>query len=375
MAFQIVKKSEKSWARAGIIKTAHGEIETPAFVPVATQAGLKSVTSRQAEELGTQILMVNTYHLWARDMPDVINSFGGLHNFMRWDKPIMTDSGGFQVFSLGAGFNQEISKLMVDDGANATPTLKKGLIEIDEQGITFRSHLNGSRMRLTPAISIDIQEKLGADIIFALDECTSPIDSYEYTRESLARTHAWAKESLTAKTRNDQMLFGIVQGGKFKNLREESAQFIAGLEFDGFGIGGGFGKKDVANILKWSVPFLPEDKPRHYLGIGELDDIKKGVAHGMDTFDCVTPTRLARHGTLIVKGKKVSITNARFKHDKNPPDKDCKCPTCQQFSCAYLCHLFRAKEPLGAQLATIHNLYFYNQFFCDLREKIKNDKS
>ena len=353
------------------MKTAHGEIETPAFVPVATQGALKSITPRQAKELGAQILMVNTYHLFARDMVDAIDSFGGLHNFMRWNKPIMTDSGGFQVFSLGAGFNQEISKLMVDDGAHATPTLKKGLIEIDEQGITFRSHLNGSRMRLTPAISIGIQGKLGADIIFALDECTSPIDSYEYTKESLARTHAWAKESLAAKTRNDQMLFGIVQGGKFKDLREESGKFIGGLGFDGFGIGGGFGKKDVANILKWSVPFLPEDKPRHYLGIGELDDIKKGIAHGMDTFDCVTPTRLARHATLMVKAKKVSITNARFKHDKNPPDKDCKCPTCQQFSCAYLCHLFRAKEPLGAQLATIHNLYFYNQFFQNLREKIK----
>lgn len=374
-AFQIIKESKKTLARTGVLHTAHGDIETPAFVPVATQAAFKGASFRDAKEAGTQIVMVNTYHLWVRGAASAVARLGGLHRFMQWDKPVMTDSGGFQVFSLGAGYGQEISKLMHTKPIEIKPhTRTKGLAHIDDAGIDFRSHLNGKSMRLTPAISIGVQEKLGADIMFALDECTSPTDSYEYTKESLMRTHAWAKESLATKKRRDQLLFGIVQGGRWKDLREESARVIGSMEFDGFGIGGGFGKDDVVRLLKWSIPLLPENKPRHYLGIGEIDDILASVASGIDIFDCVIPTRLARHGVLITQQKRIIIRQSSYKSDKNPIEKNCPCFTCNNFSKAYLHHLFRAKETLGGQLATIHNLYFYNRLMENIRNDIKEGR-
>jgi len=374
-AFHTIKESNKTLARAGVLHTAHGDIETPAFVPVATQAAFKAASFRDAKETGTQIVMVNTYHLWVRDAADTVATFGGLHRFMKWDNPVMTDSGGFQVFSLGTGYGQEISKLMHTKPEEIKSHVRtKGLARIDNAGISFRSHLNGASMRLTPAVSIGVQEKLGADIIFALDECTSPVDSYDYTKESMQRTHRWAGESINARTRGDQLLFGIVQGGRWQDLREESARVIGSMEFDGFGIGGGFGKDDVTRLLEWSIPLLPREKARHYLGIGGVDDILASVKHGIDLFDCVIPTRLARHGILITAEEKVTIRQSKYKNDQNPAEKDCLCFACVNFSRAYLHHLFRAKEMLGGQLATIHNLAFYNRLMEGIRNDIKEGR-
>ncbi|MBI3335299.1 MAG: tRNA guanosine(34) transglycosylase Tgt [Candidatus Portnoybacteria bacterium] len=399
--FKTLKRSKTNWARYGILKTPHGEIETPAFVPVATQAALKGLLPQQAENAGTQILMVNTYHLWVRSAVEAIEKLGGpvrrslgeggLHTFMNWQKPLMTDSGGFQVFSLGWAYKNsqgKISKEGVqvekpyhlfhdrekDDILKRKDINKKGLAKIDEEGVTFRSHLDGSLKRLTPEISIQMQEKLGADIIFAFDECTSPTASYEYTKNSLIKTHRWAKESLKAKKRKDQLLFGIIQGGRYQDLREESAKFVGSLEFDGIGIGGGFGKEDITTALEWVIPLLPKDKPRHFLGIGEIEDIKESIKRGVDFFDCVIPTRLARHGVLITKKGRVTIANSKWRMDKNPPEKDCSCFTCQNFSRAYLCHLARAGEMTAIQLADIHNIYFYNKLMEEIREEIKNGR-
>lgn len=395
MQFKIEKFSKKSWARYGILKTPHGDVETPAFTPVATQAALKGMLSDQAKDAHTQILMVNTYHMWVRGIADTVKKFdglarrslgeGGLHNFMNWQKPLMTDSGGFQVFSLGFAYGEEVSKIVKEKN---TPFLdgrtkmeysekeksRRGLVDIDDEGVTFRSHLDGSIKRLTPKISIRIQEKLGADIIFAFDECTSPTASYEYTKTSLKRTHRWAKECLKVKKKNSQLLFGIVQGGRYKDLREESAELIGSLEFDGIGIGGGFGKEDIRAVLEWIIPLLPQKKPRHFLGIGEIEDIKESVKRGIDLFDCVIPTRLARHGVLITEKGRIIIKNSRWKNDKNPPEDNCECYTCQNFSRAYLAHLSRAGEMLAIQLANIHNVYFYNKLMEELREQIKSGK-
>lgn len=377
MSFKVVKRSPHSRARYGILQTPHGQIETPAFTPVATQAALKGLAPQDAKNLGTQVLIINTYHLWVRRVVDVIKSTGGVHRFMNWQGPTMTDSGGFQVFSLGAGYNKQVSKLMdeVSLKRKHKENTKRGLITINEKGITFRSHLDGTKMLLTPKVSIGLQEKIGADIIFALDECTSPTDSYEYNKAALARTHAWADKSLKAKTRKDQLLFGIVQGGRFKDLRQESAKTIGSLPFDGFGIGGGFGKNDLLPILEWTIPLLPEKKPRHYLGIGaQIKDITESVRCGVDTFDCVEPTRLARHGVLITAKKRIIITHSRYKNDKKPIDSSCKCLTCAQFTRAYLHHVFAAKEMLAATLANIHNIYTYNKLFEQIRENIKENR-
>ena len=382
--FNILKRSKISWARAGIIKTSYGEIETPAFTPVATQAALKGMLSQQADEAKTQILMANTYHLWVREAVDVIKKFGGLHQFMNWQKPLMTDSGGFQVFSLGWAYGEQVSKITKSypllDGRPKEDIFRKnekiypskGLVKIDDEGVTFRSHLDGSMKRLTPKISIQIQEALGADIIFAFDECTSPTASYEYTKASLEKTHRWAKECLQIKKRNDQMLFGIAQGGRYKDLRVKSANVIGSLPFDEIGIGGGFGKEDITTALEWIIPLLPQHKPRHFLGIGEIEDIKESVKRGIDLFDCVIPTRLARHGVLITDKGRTTITNSKWKTDKNQPEKNCACYTCQNFSRAYLYHLVKAGEINGIQLANIHNVYFYNSLMEKLRSDIKN---
>lgn len=383
--FKIIKTSKHSWARTGVLSTPHGNIETPAFTPVATQAALKGMLSDQAKDAHTQILMVNTYHMWVREAVDAVKKFGGLHNFMNWQKPLMTDSGGFQVFSLGFAYGEEISKIIKEKNTpfshgrgkieySEKEKSRKGLVKIDDEGVTFRSHLDGSQKRLTPKISIQLQEKLGADIIFAFDECASPTASYEYTKTSLERTHRWAKECLRVKKKNGQLLFGIVQGGRYQNLREESAKFIGSLEFGGIGIGGGFEKEDIPTALEWVIPLLPNEKPRHFLGIGEIEDIKESVKRGIDLFDCVISTRLARHGVLITAKERIIMKNSRWKNDRNPPENNCACYTCQNFSRAYLCHLSRAGEILAIQLANIHNVHFYNELMETIREEIKNDK-
>lgn len=371
--FKIIKKSKKSWARAGVLETSHGMIHTPAFVSVATQASVKSLSHDDLKNLGVEVVLANTYHLYLRPGVDVIKKAGGLHNFMNWQGPLVTDSGGFQVFSLGWGQVHKIGKIGFFPGFEEFRGLQTPkLVKINDNGVEFTSHLDGSKHIFTPEKSIKIQEDLGADIIFAFDECTSPLAGYDYTKRSLKRTHNWALRCLNAKKRKDQALFGIVQGGEYKDLREESAKFISSLPFEGIGIGGSLGKttKDMFKILKWITPLLPQEKPRHLLGIGRAEDLENCVKHGMDLFDCVWPTRLARRGTLFVKEGRINIENSRYIKDFHPIEKNCRCYTCQNFTRAYLSHLFRAKELLAYRLATIHNLHFTLNFMRKIREDI-----
>ncbi len=389
-SFEIKARDTSSSARSGILLTAHGDIETPAFMAVATQASVKALTSDDLETIGLQLLIANTYHLALRPGAEKIAELGGLHSFMNWKHAMMTDSGGFQVFSLGAAIRDGVGKIADIFPEEELPEQRgKGagergevLCKIDEDGVTFRSHLDGAMMRLDPERSIQIQHQLGADLILAFDECTSPLDSYEYTREALHRTHRWAERCLEqhAKTRRDyQALFGIVQGGAYRDLREESARAIGGLPLEGLAIGGSLGKskKEMHAILDWTIPILPETKPRHLLGIGEMQDIVEGVARGIDLFDCAAPTRWARNGALIVSRAKaenseqrINISNARYAMDRAPIDSTCDCYACQNYSRAYLHHLHRAKELIYYRLASIHNLQMMARFMGDLRAAI-----
>ncbi len=393
LQFDIQQRDAKTRARVGVIHTAHGDIETPAFMPVATQATVKGLTAQDLYALAAQLIICNTYHLALRPGAEQIAQLGGLHAFMNWQRPISTDSGGFQVFSLGAAIRDGVGKI-----ADIFPDEARGEIEIkgdrtplnkiDNDGVTFNSHLDGSRIRLTPERSMQLQHQLGADFILAFDECTSPLDTYEYTREALGRTHRWAERCLTqhAQTKREyQNLFGIVQGGAYRDLREESARVIGGLPFEGLAIGGSLGKSknDMHAILEWTIPLLPDNKPRHLLGIGEIEDIVNGVERGIDLFDCAAPTRWARNGALIVspeiaqrdeiKNNRLTIANARYALDPAPIDATCECVTCKNYSRAYLHHLHRAQELSYYRLATIHNLHlmlrFMEQTRAALREK------
>jgi queuine tRNA-ribosyltransferase/7-cyano-7-deazaguanine tRNA-ribosyltransferase len=345
-------------------------------MPVGTLATVKSLTPDDLRELGAELVLANTYHLYLRPGPDLVASLGGLHNFMAWPRPILTDSGGYQVFSLGFALEHGVGKLAKtfpgEEARAPRQPLRARLTRIDEAGVTFTSHVDGSTHRLTPERSIEIQEKLGADIILAFDECTSPLSSYEYTREATERTHRWAVRCLDAKRHADQALFGIVQGGEYRDLREASARFVGGLPFPGFAIGGSLGKskEDMHRILEWVAPLLPEDRPRHLLGIGEPDDLFECVERGVDMFDCVGPTRLGRHGVLYTPDGRLSIRNATYKTDPLPPDPECDCYTCRHFSRAYLRHLFVAEELLGYRLATIHNLRFVLSLLRRIRASI-----
>lgn len=346
--FTIIKEDEHSQARAGLIQTPHGEIPTPAFAPVGTQATVKSISPRELRELKASVIMVNTYHLYLRPGPDTIARAGGLHRFMGWDGPIMTDSGGFQVFSL------------------------EHLRHVGDEGVTFRSHIDGSEHTLTPEKVIEIQEKLGADIIFCFDECPDPFD-YEYNTQALKRTHQWAERCQRAQRRGDQALFGIVQGGVFTDLRQESARFLASLGFPGYAIGGlsvGEPKEMMHEVLEATIPLLPEDKPRHLLGVGSPEDLFECVARGIDMFDCVLPTRIARNGAFLTRQGRLNIRNARFADDLAPIEEGCQCYTCRTFSRAYLRHLTQAEELLGLHLATIHNLHFLLNLTRQIRQSI-----
>ena len=371
--FKIIKKSDKSRARLGLIETPFGVVETPSLVPVATQAVVKTLTSGQVEKTKTQILIANTFHLHLRPNEQVIEKNGGLHGFMNWEKPLMTDSGGFQAFSLGFGKDLGMGKILKQ---KSDIKIKEGqqpkLLKITEEGVLFRSFLDGSEIFLGPKESIKIQEKLGADIIFALDECTSPAADYEYTKKSLLKTHRWAKACLRAK-KTKQAIFGIVQGGRYKDLRIESARFIKSFSFDGFGIGGEFGdnKKIMIQMLDWVTNELPEDKPRHLLGIGYLDDIPKVIKAGIDIFDCSVPTHYARRGIAFTSKGKVDFSKSKFLKDGKPIDQKCSCSVCQNYKRSYICHLFRAKEITAMSLITFHNLYFFNDFVEKIREDIK----
>lgn len=375
MFFKVLKKHKKSKARLGLIKTHNGEIHTPAFFPVATKATVKSLTPEDVKGIGFEAVLANTYHLYLQPGNKLVKKMGGLHKFMNWSGPIATDSGGFQVFSLGAGFDQKVGKVLKDNMDLKNKNRQEGrLVRIDNNGVDFTSHLDGSLHRFTPESSIKIQEDLGADIIFAFDECNSPLDDYEYTKKSMERTHKWAERCLKAKSNKKQFLFGIVQGGLFKDLREESARFIGGLPFDGFGIGGSFGKNEMKNALKWIIPNLPDEKPRHLLGIGYLKDIKEAIRQGIDLFDCVYPTRLARHGAFLTNRGELNIFKSEYKSDKNPIMKNCECYVCQNYSRAYLQHLFKAKEMLAGRLATYHNLWFMFKFIEKIKKDIREDK-
>jgi queuine tRNA-ribosyltransferase len=378
--FEAHSPDPRSPMRVGRLTTPHGYIETPAFVVVGTQATVKSLRPDEVAELGARAVLCNTYHLYLRPGPDLIAAHGGLHGFMGWSGPMFTDSGGYQVFSLGFGLEHGIGKLVGmfpdEDPAEAEPRHGKRvsppgkLSHVDDEGVTFRSHIDGSTHRLTPESSIEIQEKLGADVILAFDEPTSPLHDEAYTRRALERTHRWAKRCLAARRRDDQALYGIVQGGAFRGLREESAAFIGRLPFDGFAIGGSLGKskRDMHDVLDWSIAALPNDRPRHMLGIGEPEDLFECVMRGIDTFDCVAPTRLARRGVLYTPDGKLTITKAKYCEDPGPIDPECDCLTCRSFSRAYLRHLFVADELLGYTLATIHNLRHILALMARIRE-------
>ncbi len=386
--FEITKKqSDKNGtARAGVITTPHGDIQTPAFVTVGTKATVKAVTPEQVADAGVQVVLANTYHLYLQPGDELVRDAGGLGRFMNWHGPTMTDSGGFQVFSLGVAYGKEISKVTtITDPNFMIPERSIGsdepLAKVGNDGVSFKSHLDGTMHYITPEKSIEIQHNLGADIIFAFDECTSPTEDFKYQSEALDRTHAWAKRSLDFhKSKNtNQALFGVVQGGRDEELRKKSAQVLAemqtenGQQFDGFGIGGSFAKEDMQTAVKWVNEILPEEKPRHLLGIGEPEDLFMGVENGVDLFDCVGPTRIARNGTVFTKNGKINLMNAKFVTLFEPIETNCKCYTCTNYTCAYLSHLFRAKEMQGATLATIHNLYFITKLVADMRASILDD--
>jgi len=366
--FSIEKELKGALGRAGILETPHGTIHTPAFVSVGTKATVKALTPEQVKALGAEVVLANTYHLYLEPGAERVKSFGGLHKFMNWSGPLITDSGGFQVFSLGVAYGKELSKITkITDPSQmiAERSLDSEvprLATIGADGVSFRSHIDGSLHYITPEKSIEIQHDLGADIIFTFDECTSPNEDYRYQEEALERTHRWARKSLEAHkskvNSQTQALFGIVQGGREESLRKKSAEFIGGLEFDGFGIGGSFAKEDIKNTVRWVNEILPKEKSKHLLGIGEPDDLFMGVENGADLFDCVAPTRNGRGGTLYTSKGKINIRNAEFREDTGPLDQNCQCEVCQKYSRAYLCHLYRAHEMLGGTLGSMHNLYF-----------------
>lgn len=382
MKFLIEKELERGLGRAGVLETPHGVIHTPAFVTVGTKASVKALTPEQVKSVGAEVVLANTYHLYLEPGAERIKSFGGLHKFMNWDGPLITDSGGFQVFSLGAAYGKQVSKI-ARPPENYVPdeNIVGNLAKIDENGVTFRSHLDGSLHYITPEKSIEIQHDLGADIIFAFDECTSPSENFLYQEEALERTHRWAERSLnhhhrlirTNKRIVAPALFGIVQGGREASLRKKSAEFISSLDFDGFGIGGSFAKEDMETVVKWVSEILPKGKPRHLLGIGEPEDLLMGVENGVDLFDCVAPTRNGRGGTLYTSRGKINIRNAEFREDEGPIDNECKCEVCEKYSRAYLCHLYRAHEMLGGTLGSMHNLYFIINLVKKMRQSILDD--
>ncbi len=384
--FEIQKQLKGKLGRVGKLHTEHGVIETPAFLAVGTKATVKALTPEHIASLGIQGILANTYHLYLEPGEDIVQSAGGLHSFMHYDQPIMTDSGGFQVFSLGEAYEGKISKLAHDEVDDDHPTIysknfslqQARLARIDEEGVTFTSHLDGSTHRFTAERSIEIQHKLGADIIVAFDECTSPQAPHDYQKEAMERTHRWAKRSLAAHRQNieaqkKQGIYGVVQGGRYQDLRKESAMFLSDLLFDGYGIGGSFTKKDLDAALELVNSILPSEKPRHLLGIGEPKDLFDGVERGIDTFDCVMPTRIARTGQVYTRSGKQNVLNASYARDFSPLDEDCNCYTCTHFTRAYVAHLFRSREMLGATLASIHNLHFITSLVSGMREAILND--
>lgn len=351
-SFEIEKVCSRTGARAGILHTPHGDIKTPVFMPVGTQATVKGLTPKQVEETKAQIILSNTYHLYLRPGSDIVREAGGLHKFMNWKKPILTDSGGFQVFSLG-----ELRKLT-------------------EEGAAFRSHIDGSAHMITPEKSVAIQEDLGSDIMMCFDECTPYPSDFEYAKNSMERTHRWAERCKKAQTREDQALFGIVQGSMYTELRKQSAMAIDSMDFIGNAIGGlsvGEPKEIMYDMLEVVMPYLSENKPRYLMGVGTADCLLEGVERGVDMFDCVIQTRIARNGTAFTKFGREVVRNANYARDFSPIEEDCDCYACQNFTKAYIRHLIKANEILGGELLSIHNIRFSVRLAERMREAILGD--
>ena len=351
--FHLLKEDSVTDARLGKIRTDHGEINTPAFIPVGTQATIKALTPEDLKVLGVEIILCNTYHLFLRPGHALIKSLGGLHRFMCWDYPLLTDSGGFQVYSISA--NQKVS----------------------EEGIAFKSHLDGSRHFLSPERCMEVQEALGADVAMCLDECVPYPSSYDYVHDSLERTTRWARRCQDSKKKEDQTLFAIVQGGMFKDLREQSARELVSLNFDGYALGGlSVGERTtlMREMVEHTASLLPKGKPRYLMGVGTPEDIVESVKRGVDMFDCVLPTRNARNGTLFTSFGKIVIKNARHRSEDIPIDPYCTCYTCTHYSRAYLHHLFSAKEILSSRLNTIHNLFYYLSLIKEMRTAIHEER-
>ncbi|MBI5469811.1 tRNA guanosine(34) transglycosylase Tgt [Candidatus Kaiserbacteria bacterium] len=372
ISFKILKKSKRSQARIGVISTPHGDILTPSFVPVATRGTVRTLDSAEIEDAGSRILICNTYHLHISPGERLVKKAGGLHEFMHWNKPLMTDSGGFQVFSLGFGTDHGMGKMLSEKthkrlDIDSSPKS----VRITGDGVHFRSPIDGTELFLGPKESIRIQESLGADIMFAFDECPSPIANVEYMRKSLEKTHRWAAMCLKAK-KTSQALYGIVQGGAYNDMRTESARIISLIDFDGFGFGGEFGydKKSMGKILSLVSKELPEHKPRHVLGVGHPEDFAIVAKSGGDTFDCIAPTHYARRGVIFTNAGRLDIRKRQFLSDQKPLDAKCKCDACKNYSRAYISHLLRGHELTGMKLATMHNLFYFNKLASDLRDKI-----
>jgi queuine tRNA-ribosyltransferase len=358
--FERLAIDRHSNARRGRLTTAHGQIDTPAFMPVGTQGSVKGVSPRELRELNAQIVLGNTYHLFVRPGLAVIKHFGGLHNFMNWDGPILTDSGGYQIFSLAK------------------------LRKITEEGVEFQNHIDGARAFISPEIAMEIQIVLGSDIAMALDECVPYPCEYDYAAQSAEMTTRWAKRCREWKRQSgktakrglaNSMLFGIVQGGIFEDVRKESAQAIVDLDFDGYAIGGvsvGEPQEEMMRVVEWAEPFLPGDKPRYAMGLGTPPQLLELIARGMDMFDCVLPTRLARNGTAFTATGTINLKNAEFILDKNPIEENCECHACREFSRGYIRHLIKAEEILGLRLITLHNLHFYLNLMSQARTEIEN---
>ncbi len=387
MEFQVLHRVVGSEARLGLLRTAHGTVHTPAFVAVATRGTVKALSAEDVATLGVEVLIANTYHLALRPGAETVAQLGGLHGFTGWQGPWFTDSGGFQVFSLGAGKVHGVGKIAsIFPGELAAQPVGESLVELSEEGAKFRSVVDGSWVFFSPEEVIRLQRLLGADVILPLDECTSPFHDEAYTRQAMERTHRWAERALQAFQRTQglgpnphQVLWGIVQGGAYETLRRASARTIASLEFPGFAIGGSLGKskEDVRNVLAWSVAELPSHCPRHLLGIGTVEDILMAVQYGMDTFDCAAPTRLARNGTLLSfteENFRLNIDNAAYRTDDHPIEEGCDCPTCQRYSRAFLRHLLRAGELSYFRLATLHNLRFMVRLMEKVRALLAQDR-
>ncbi len=353
VSFELLHTCRQSGARLGILHTPHGDVQTPVFMPVGTQAVVKAMTSREMEEIGSQILLANTYHLHLRPGDELIQKAGGLHRFMAWNRPLLTDSGGYQVFSLA-----ELNK-------------------VTEEGVSFRSHLDGSLLFMGPENAMEIQENLGADIVMAFDVCTPYPSEEKKTREDMERTHRWAKRCQEAHRRPDQALFGIVQGGLYAFLRQESARTLAGMDFPGYGIGGlsvGEPKALMYSMLDVTLPCLPEDKPRYLMGVGTPDCLLEGVKRGVDMFDCVLATRIGRNGTVLTASGRLVVRNAKYKADFGPLEDGCDCEACRNYSRAYIRHLLNAGEITGARLCSVHNLRYLTRLMEGARQAIREDR-